>query len=79
MLLRNQKKVLNKLKSAGFKVNEEKPFSARNELKYVGFKITREGIMPSPDKVEAIKNIAVLTTKKQIFSFICLINYYRDM
>ena len=35
--------------------------------------------MPLPDKVEAIKNIAVPTTKRQLRSFIGLINYYRDM
>ena len=72
-------KVLNKLLSAGFKVNAEKSFFARSSLEYLGFKITREGIMPLPDKVEAIKNIAPPTTKKQLRSFIGLINYYRDM
>ena len=35
--------------------------------------------MSLPGKFEAIKNIAVLTTKKQLRSFIGLINYYRDM
>ena len=35
--------------------------------------------MPLPSKVEAIKNIAAPTTKKQLRSFIGLINYYRDM
>ena len=30
-------------------------------------------------KVEAIKNIAVPTTKKQFLCFTVLINYYRDM
>ena len=35
--------------------------------------------MPLPGKVEAINNIAVPTTKKQLRSFIELINYYRDM
>ena len=59
-------KFLNKVKSAGYKVNVEKSFFARNELEHLGFKITRKGIMPLPDKVEAIKNIAVLTTKKQL-------------
>ena len=48
-------------------------------MEYLGFKITREGIIPLPDKVEAIKNIAVPTTKRQLQSFIGLINYYRDM
>ena len=59
-------KVLSKLQSAGFKVNAEKSFFARNELEYLGFKITREGIMPLPDKVEAIKNIALPITKMKM-------------
>ena len=35
--------------------------------------------MPLPDKVEAIKNIVVPTTKKELRSLIGLINYYREM
>ena len=72
-------KVLNKLKTAGFKVNAEKSLYARNELEYLGFKTIREGIMLLPGKVEAIKNISVPITKKQLQSFIDLINYYRDL
>ena len=41
---------------------QKSPFFVRNELKYLGFRITRQGIMPLPDKVEAIKNIAESTT-----------------
>ena len=36
-------------------------------------------LMSIPDKVEATKNIAVSTTKKQEQSVIGLINYYRDI
>ena len=57
----------------------KRSFFARNELEYLGFKITRQGIIPLPDKVEAIKNTAVPKTKKQLRSVIGLINYYRDM
>ena len=60
-------------------MNAEKSFFAKDKLEYLGFKITRNGIMPLPDKVQAIKNIAVPTTKKQLRSFIGIINYYRDM
>ena len=62
-------KVLSKLKSAGFKVNAEKYFFVRNELEYLGFKMSREGIIPLSDKVEALKNIDIPTTKKQLQSF----------
>ena len=72
-------KVLSKLDQKGFKVNAEKSFFARNKLEYLGFRISRQGIMPLPNKVEAIKKNVVPTTKKQVRSFIGLINYYRDM
>ena len=35
--------------------------------------------MPSADKVETIKNLAVPSTVKQLRSFIGLINYYGDI
>ena len=62
--------VLSRLESAGFIVNAEKSFFARNVLEYLGFKVTKQCIMPSPDKVKATKNIAVSTTKRQLRSFI---------
>ena len=40
---------------------------------------TRQGIMPLPDEVESLKNIAKPTTKRQLRPFVGLINYYRDM
>ena len=72
-------KALSKLNQIGFKVNAEISFFAINELEYLGFRIIAQFIMPLSDKVEAIKNIAVPTTKKQLRSFIGLIDYYRDM
>ena len=72
-------KVLSKLKSAGFKVTAEKSFFARNEFEYVDFKITRQNILSLPDEVEAIKNKAVPTTKKQLQCLTLLIYYYIHM
>ena len=36
----------------------------KNEFEYIDFKIINQGIMPLPNKVEAINNIADSTTKK---------------
>ena len=58
------------MKLAGCKVNTEKSFFAKDKLEYLGFKITRQGIMTLPDKVQAIKHIAVPTNKKQLRSFV---------
>ena len=35
--------------------------------------------MPIPDKAQAIKDMAIKTNKKQVRSFIGIINYYRAM
>jgi putative transposase len=52
---------------------------AVSEIEYLGYWIMRNVIQPVDKKVKAIQCIAPLTTKKQVQSFIGLINYYRDM
>lgn len=71
--------VLQRIQAAGLKVNARKSFFAKGELEYLGYWITRDGIQPLADKVKAMLSIAEPTTKKQLRSFIGLINYYRDM
>ena len=56
--------VLKQLKAAGFNINAEKSFFARENLEHLGFKITRQGTMLLPDKIQAIKDIAVPNNKK---------------
>ena len=71
--------VLTSLAEAGLKVNVSKSHFCQHELEYLGYLINREGVRPSMKKVEAIKNIAPPKTRKQVRSFIGMINYYRDM
>ena len=77
--LEQLEKVLVRLASANLKVNIEKSFFAKTELEYLGFWITREGIRPVSKKVEAIRAIAPPKTRKQLRSFIGMVNYYRDV
>ena len=62
--------VLKIIKAAGFKINADKSKFARGTLECVDFKIAEQGIMPLPDKVQAIEHIAIPTNKKQLTSFI---------
>ena len=71
--------VLQRLGEAGLKVNCEKSFFGRTETEYLGFWITRHNIRPQTKKVEAINNMKVPTTKRQLRRFIGMLNYYRDM
>ncbi len=70
---------LQRVREAGLKVNAPKSFFARKELEYLGYLITRQGIRPIKRKIEAIQKIAEPTTKKELRSFIGVVNYYRDM
>ena len=63
LLIKKLDIVLSKLKSAGFKVNEERSSIARNVFEYLSFKIISASIMPLPNKVEAVKNTISPATK----------------
>jgi hypothetical protein len=71
--------VLQRIEDSGLKVNAKKSFFGQSELEYLGYWITPTGIQPIPKKVQAILNIQPPTKKKQLQSFIGMINYYRDM
>ena len=51
-------------------MNPEEFCFDRNELEYLGFKITREGIMPLPDKLETLKEFRYILLSQQIKVYI---------
>ena len=71
--------VLQRLKDAGLQANIKKSYFAKDETEYLGYWVTRDSIKPIAKKVEAIQKIATPTTRKQLRSFIGMVNYYRDM
>ena len=71
--------IFQRLQVAGLKVNCDKSFFARGELEYLGYWITRDGIQPVTKKVNAILALKEPKTRKELRSFIGMINYYRDM
>eukprot|EP00957_Ditylum_brightwellii_P025064 1896274-Ditylum_brightwellii.AAC.1 len=77
--LEKLEKVLDILKHVRLKVDAQKSFFGHQELEYLGYWVTRQGIKPLQKKVEAIFKIAPPKTKKQLRSFIGMINYYHDM
>ena len=58
--------VFKRIYDAGLKVNACKSFFGRSELEYLGYWITREGIQPIAQKVEAIQLIAPPKTRKEL-------------
>ena len=77
--LEHLEQVLTRLAEAGLKINATKSSFCCDELEYLGYLINRTGVRPTMKKVEAIKRISAPTTRKQLRSFIGMVNYYRDM
>ena len=72
-------KVFSRIEQAGLKINTKKSMFAVTELEYLGYFITCNGVKPLANKVSAIQSIQSPKTRKQLRSFIGMINYYCDM
>jgi hypothetical protein len=77
--LEKLEEVLRRLCDAGLKVNAEKLTFCALEIEYLGYILTREGIRPQSNKVQAILAIQAATNVKQLRHFIGMVQYYRDL
>lgn len=69
--------VLNKLLENNLVINFEKSTLNTKSISYLGFKIEEGLVKVDPDKTSKLKSTPELTTKKQVQSFLGLINFYR--
>ena len=72
----NVEKVLERLSLAGMKLRREKCIFMAPEVLYLGHKITKHGIEPTEEKVEAIVQSPRPTNMSELKAFLGLINYY---
>lgn len=70
-------RVLDKLKQANLTVNFEKSNFFRSELKYLGYVVNARGLHTDPEKVQAILNFPVPTSKKELKRFLGTATWYR--
>jgi hypothetical protein len=57
----------------------EKPIFCVLEIEYLGYVLTRDGIKPQSDQVQAILAIQPPTNVKQLRHFLGMVQYYRDL
>ena len=75
--LQTIKTVLEALEEAGLKLKIQKRNFFSKEIKFLGYKINEQGMSMNPEKVEAVKSVAVPANKRQLQSFLGAVNYYR--
>ena len=77
--LRKLEIVLKRLRSANLKVNVEKSNFCTSSIEYLGYLITRDGIKPTPKKVQAILDLEPPKTRKDLCRVLGIIQHYRDL
>ncbi|KAJ8018643.1 hypothetical protein HOLleu_43268 [Holothuria leucospilota] len=68
-------KVLKRIQEAGLTLNEQKCEFNMSELVFMGHKLSGNGICPSDEKVEAIRDARQPTTASEIRSFLGLVQF----
>lgn len=71
------KAVFDRFRETNLKVQLDKSHFLRKEVLYLGHTITRDGLKPNTDKIDAILNYPLPKTTTEIKSFLGLLGYYR--
>jgi hypothetical protein len=77
--LQKMETVLTRLCDARLKVNAAKSSFCADEIKYLGYILTREGIKPQPNQVQAMLTLNMPNNVKELIHFLRMVQYYRDM
>ena len=70
-------KVFKKLDEEGIKLKIQKCQIFTDRLTFLGYTVTANGLTMNTEKVNAITNMSIPTSKKQTQAFLGVINYYR--
>jgi hypothetical protein len=77
--LEKLEEVLRHLRNAGLNVNAEKLIFCALEIEYLGYILTRDGIKPQSNKVQAALAIQPPTNVKEVRHFLGMVQHYRDL
>ena len=75
--LQHLERLFLKCKKFGISLNPKKYHFALEEGKLLGHIISKDGIKIDPQRVDAIQNLAIPRTKKEVQSFIGKVNFLR--
>ncbi|CAF4441806.1 unnamed protein product, partial [Rotaria magnacalcarata] len=69
--------VLQQIQQSGLTLKIDKCHFCKTQLKYLGHIVSKEGIRPDPDKLNAVREYPVPTKLKAVRTFLGLSSYYR--
>ena len=71
----NLRKLLDRAREVKLKLNSKKMNLKKPQVKFMGHVISKDGLKPDPDKVNAVENMPKSTCKKETLSLLGFINY----
>ena len=71
----NLRKLLDRAREVKLKLNSKKMNLKKPQVKFMGHVISKDGLKPDPDKVNAVGNMPKPTCKKETLSLLGFINY----
>lgn len=74
---KNLHAVLSRLSAYGVVINPTKCIFEAAELDFLGYRVSAQGIIPPPSRVEALRNYPLPATVKDLRRFLGMINFYR--
>ncbi|CAF5209263.1 unnamed protein product, partial [Rotaria magnacalcarata] len=75
--LYNLELVLQQIQQSGLTLKIDECHFCKTQLKYLGHIVSKEGIRPDPDKLNAVREYPVPTKLKAVRTFLGLSSYYR--
>ncbi|KAG1372126.1 hypothetical protein G6F61_011330 [Rhizopus arrhizus] len=75
--LHHLEQVFQYIRIANLKLNPEKCFFFKDQLKFLGYTVTKEGLQTDPSKIQKIIEYPQPKTIKQVRGFLGLASYYR--
>lgn len=69
--------VFDRFREAELKLKPSKCHFGQKKVKFLGHVISKDGVLPDPDKISAIKEYPVPRSVKDVRAFLGLANYYR--
>ena len=75
--LETVKEVIRRCNKWKLPLNIEKSHFCRKQVKYLGYILNDKGVMPDPEKVDAIQNAPTPTNYTELASFLGLLNFNR--
>ena len=76
--LHHLQQVLDRLKSAGLKIQPAKCHFLQREVNFLGYIVSSNGVLPDPSKTTKIKDWPISESVQEVQRFLGLANYYRQ-